>query len=112
MFFTSGTGVLSCTWADVGTAMGMSSRLMANTPACTQLTKLTRFIENLLLRADLSANAAFRAFFYESSKRRADFFTAEGKGITRSCQVFSSHDQRLSLHLRMRQSPQTERTMA
>src|SRR2546428_12024596 len=68
MFFTSGTGVLSCTWADVGMPMGMRSRLMANTPAWAQLTKLTRFIKNLLPRTDLSSSATLRGFFTRVAK--------------------------------------------
>jgi hypothetical protein len=63
MFFTSGAGVVSRTWADVGTARGRSSTLIANTPACTQIAKLARFISKILLpRIDLSTNATHRAF--------------------------------------------------
>jgi hypothetical protein len=49
-------------------ARGMSSRPTANTPACIQLTKLTRFIKDLLSRIDLSSRCYFKGLFTRVAK--------------------------------------------
>src|SRR5215471_13248916 len=97
-------------------ARGMSSRLMANTPACTQLKKLMRFIKTSF-RGLISHKWHFSVPLLRELQKTCRLCNAEGKGPTRSCRVLPSHDQHPhdqhhSVHLRMRQSPQNERTLA
>src|SRR5438105_9563633 len=103
MFCTWGTGGLSCTCAEAGMARGMSSRLMANPAACIQLKQLTRVIKNLLPRTDLSPKATSGPFLRELQKTCL-LFHPKGKGTRAHAASFP--------YLRMRQSPQNERTLA